>query len=88
MRKIPSETYGWLIEVVPSRSYRLDVRHYPISLEDIERALSYLRENYELYYLVYRLMFEGGLRLSHALYIVESYNPRELVEIPGVGLGP
>jgi intergrase/recombinase len=31
-------------------------------------------------------MLEGGLRLSHALLLVESFNPRELVEIPGVGL--
>jgi transcriptional regulator with XRE-family HTH domain len=32
MRRIPPETYGWLMEVVPSRSYRLDVRPYPINL--------------------------------------------------------
>jgi len=32
MRRIPPETYGWLVEVVPSRSYRLDVRPYPINL--------------------------------------------------------
>jgi len=40
------------MEVVPSRSYRLDVRPYPISPEDVKRTLAYLREWHELYYLV------------------------------------
>jgi intergrase/recombinase len=86
MRKIPPETYGWLMEVVPSRSYRLDVRSYPINLEDVAETLRYLKENHELYYLIYRLMLEGGLRLSHTLLLIESFSPRELVEIPGIGL--
>jgi intergrase/recombinase len=86
MRKIPPETYGWIMEVVPSRSYKLDVRPYPINLEDVAKTLKYLEENHELYYLIYRLMLEGGLRLSHALLLIESFNPKELVEIPGVGL--
>jgi intergrase/recombinase len=86
MRKIPPETYGWLMEVVPSRSYRLDVRPYPISLDDVKRTLAYLRESHGLYYLIYRLMLEGGLRLSQALLLVKSFSPRELVEIPGVDL--
>jgi hypothetical protein len=29
-------------------------------------------------------MLEGGLRLSHAIYIVENYNPEEVVEINGL----
>jgi len=86
LRKIPPETYGWLMEVVPSRSYRLDVRSYPISLDEVRKTMGYLREKHKLYYLVYRLMLEGGLRLSHALYLIENCNPREIVEIPGVGL--
>jgi intergrase/recombinase len=86
MRRIPPETYGWLMEVVPSRSYRLDVRPYPINPEDVKRTLAYLRERHELYYLVYRLMLEGDLRLSHALLSIKSLNPGELVEIPGVSL--
>jgi len=86
LRRIPPETYGWLMEVVPSRSYRLDVRPYPISLEEVKKTMEYLREKHKLYYLVYRLMLEGGLRLSHALHIIKSYDPREIVEIPGVWL--
>jgi len=82
--RIPPETYGWLMEVVPSRSYKLDVRSYPISIEDLAKTMNTLRESHELYYLVYRLMLEGGLRLSHALYLVENYNPREIVEISGL----
>jgi len=86
MRKISPETYGWLMEVVPNRSYKLDVRSYPISLDDVKRTLVYLGENHELYYLVYRLMLEGGLRLSHTLLLVELFSPRDLVEISGVEL--
>jgi intergrase/recombinase len=84
LRRIPPETYGWLMEIVPSRSYKLDVRSYPISLEDLPKTMNTLRESHELYYLVYRLMLEGGLRLSHAVYLVENYNPREIVEISGL----
>jgi intergrase/recombinase len=85
-RRIPPETYGWLMEVVPSRSYRLDVRPYPINLEDVAKTLKYLEGNHELYYLAYRLMLEGGLRLSHALLLIKSFSPRDLVEIPGVDI--
>jgi intergrase/recombinase len=86
MRRIPPETYGWLMEVVPSRGYRLDVRPYPISLEDVAKTLKHLEEEHELYYLVYRLMLEGGLRLSHALLLVKSFNPGEVVEVNGLGI--
>jgi intergrase/recombinase len=84
LRKIPPETYGWLMEIIPSRSYKLDVRSYPISIEDLAKTMNTLRESHELYYLVYRLMLEGGLRLSHAIHLVENYNPREIVEINGL----
>jgi len=63
------------MEVVPSRSYRLDVRPYPIGLEDVKKTMEYLRERHELYYLVYRLMLEGGLRLSYALLVLRDFNP-------------
>jgi len=86
LRKIPPETYGWLIEVVPSRSYKLDVRPYPINLDEVKKTMEYLKENHELYYLVYKLMLEGGLRLSHTLHLIKNYNPKELVEIPGIEL--
>jgi intergrase/recombinase len=86
LRKIPPETYGWVMEVVPSRSYKLDVRPYPISLEDIVKTMNALEESHRLYYLIYKLMLEGGLRLSHALLLIESFSPREFVEIPGVGI--
>jgi len=50
----------------------------------IAKTMNTLRESHELYYLVYRLMLEGGLRLSHATHLVENYNPREIVEINGL----
>ena len=56
------------MEVVPSRGYRLDVRPYPISLDEVKGTMSYLRERHRLYYLVYRLMLEGGAEaLSRAI---------------------
>jgi len=73
------------MEAVPSRSYKLDVRPYQISLEDVVRTLQYLRENHDLYYDL-QADVEGGLRLSHALQVVREFNPGEVVEIPGVGL--
>ena len=32
-------------------------------------------------------MLEGGLRLSHAAYVIRNFNPREVVEVPGIDLG-
>jgi intergrase/recombinase len=54
------------MEVVPSRGYKLDVRPYQISLDNIIKIMQYLKQHHEKYYLVYRLMIEGGLRLSHS----------------------
>jgi len=85
-RVISPEIYGWLIDVVPSRSYRLDVRPYPINPEDLVKTIVFLRDNHEKYYLVYKLMIESGLRLSHALMLIENFNPSEIIEIPGVDL--
>ena len=85
-RLIPPEVFGWIMEVVPSRSYRLDVRPYQISLEDVAKTLQFLRQNHELYYLLYRLMLEGGLRLFHAIQVVKDFRPSEAVEIPAIGL--
>jgi len=74
------------MEVVPSRSYRLDVRSHPVNLDEVKKTVEYLKENHELYYLVYRLMLEGRLRLSHTLHLIETYSPGEIVEMPGIGL--
>jgi intergrase/recombinase len=85
-RLIPPEVFGWIMEVVPSRSYRLDVRPYQISLDDVAKTLQFLQQRHELYYLLYRLMLEGGLRLLHAIQVVKDFKPSEAVEIPAVGL--
>jgi intergrase/recombinase len=84
VRRISPEAYGWIMEVVPSRSYKLDVRPYPIDLQEVGETLRYLRGNHELYYLIYRLMLEGGLRLSHALTLIKSFKPDEVVEVNGL----
>jgi len=83
---ISPETFGWIMEVVPSRSYKLDVRPYQIDLEDVKKTIQYLREHHEKYYTLYRLMLEGGLRLSHTLHVLKTFSPNEVVEIPEVGL--
>uniref|UniRef100_A0A7C2FDB9 Uncharacterized protein n=1 Tax=Thermosphaera aggregans TaxID=54254 RepID=A0A7C2FDB9_9CREN len=44
-RKAPPEAYGWLMEIVPSRSYKLNMRPYSISIDEIKKMMEYLREN-------------------------------------------
>ncbi len=80
-RRIPPETFGWLMEVVPSRSYRLDVRPYQIRLEEVKETIQFLKEHHEKYYTLYRLMLESGARLSHAIHVIKTFNPEEIVEI-------
>jgi len=85
-RLISPETFGWIMEVVPSRGYKMDVRPYQISLEDVAKTMHFLKEKHKVYYTIYRLMLEGGLRLSHALHVVATFNPNEVVEIPEIHL--
>jgi len=85
-RRISPETFGWLMEVVPSRSYKLDVRPYQINLDDVKRTLEFLRSKHAVYYIVYRAMLESGARFVHILKMIESWSPSEVVEIPGVGI--
>ena len=85
-RRISPETYGWIMEVVPSRSYKIDVRPYPINIEDLRRTMDFLRERHGKYYVVYRAMLEGGLRLSHALHMIENFSPEEVIEIPNTAI--
>ena len=85
-RKISPETFGWIMEVVPSRSYRLDVRPYPIKLEDVKRTYSHLKRHHTIYYTIYRAMLESGARFEHVLKMLEQWSPQERIEIPGTGI--
>jgi intergrase/recombinase len=85
-RKISPETYGWIMEVVPSRSYKMDVRPYPINIEDLIKTMDFLRERHGKYYVVYRAMLEGGLRLSHTLHMIKTFSPEEVIEIPNTAI--
>ncbi|MEM4971023.1 MAG: integrase [Sulfolobales archaeon] len=85
-RRISPETFGWIMEVVPSRSYKLDVRPYQVDLESVRKTLDFLRERHRVYYVVYRVMLESGARFEHVLRMVETWKPSEVVELPGVGL--
>ena len=55
-RVISPETFGWIIEVVSPIGYKLDVRPYQTSAENIVKTFSYLKEHCKRYYLVYRLI--------------------------------
>ena len=85
-RRISPEAFGWMMEIVPSRSYRLDVRPYTISWEEVRRTFSFLRERHVIYYAIYRVMLESGARFTHVLKMIEAWNPGEVVEIPGLAL--
>jgi len=85
-RKISPEIFGWIMEVVPSRSYKLDVRPYQINLEDVKKTLEFLKDKHKMYYTVYRVMLESGARFEHVLKMIGSWRPEEVVEIPGVGV--
>ncbi|MEM0285023.1 MAG: integrase [Sulfolobales archaeon] len=81
-RKIPLETFGWLMEVVPSRGYRAGVRVFEIDLELFEATLRHLKERHDLYYLYFLLMYYSGIRLEHVVKLVATFKPREVVYIP------
>jgi len=85
-RRISPETFGWIMEVVPSRSYKLDVRPYKIELEDVRKTLAYLKQHHQTYYTIYRVMLESGARFEHVLKMIAEWSPRETVEIPGTGI--
>jgi len=82
-RRISPEIFGWIMEVVPSRSYRLDVRPYPIKIEDVKQTLNHLKINHQTYYTIYRVMIESGARYEHVLKMIEYWRPSEIIEIPG-----
>jgi len=79
-RGISPEAYGWLMNVIPSRSYRIYVKRYKIEDEDIRNTFKFLRENHEIYYIVYRLMLESGARYMHILRMIRDFNPDEYIE--------
>ena len=80
-RKIPLETYGWIMEVVPSRRYEREVKIFKIDLELLRKTIEFLRKNHELYYLYYLIMYYSGIRLEHVVKLVENYNPKEIVYV-------
>ncbi|MEM1701537.1 MAG: integrase [Desulfurococcaceae archaeon] len=85
-RRVSPETFGWIMEVVPSRSYKLDVRPYQISIEDVRKTVSFLKENHRIYYTVYRAMLESGVRFEHLLEMMKTWNPKEIVLIESIDL--
>ncbi len=80
-RKIPLETFGWLMEVVPSRHYKVGVKVFNIDLNLLKRTFEFLRGRHTLYYLYYLLMYYSGIRLEHVIKMVREFNPNEVVYI-------
>jgi len=85
-RRISPETFGWIMEVVPSRSYRLDVRPYRIDLGDVKKTLNYLKQHHQTYCIIYQVMLESGVRYVYVLKMVAEWSPSETVEIPGTDI--
>jgi intergrase/recombinase len=85
-RAVSPEFLGWVLEAVPARTYHMDVRPYSIDEGEVRGTLESLRANHRAYYLIYRLMLEGGLRLEHALRLAREFAPGEEVEVPGLDL--
>ena len=84
-REISGETYGWIMEYVPSRSYRVEPRAYEVRDEDLRRTFEHLRSRHGLYYTIYLIMYFSGSRLAHALKLIESWSPSEAVFIKMLG---
>ena len=74
-RVISPETFGWIMEIVPSRSYKLDVRPYPIEIDTVKKTMDHLKERHLLYHVVYRIMLESGARFEHVLLMLEKVEP-------------
>ena len=70
--EISHQTLFWILTRVPGRRTEKSPRNPVIDIEKLRRTLSYLRENHERYYLLYRLMLESGLRFEHALRFLGS----------------
>lgn len=81
-RLIPLETFGWLSEVVPGRGYNMGVGVFEVNLDLFERTLKHPEENRSLCHLYFLLMYYPGIRLEHAVGLVATFRPRELVYIP------
>jgi intergrase/recombinase len=81
-RVISGESYGWIMEYVPSRSYKVVPKVYEINIEDVKKTLEYLKRNHELYYTIYLLMLYSGARLQHVLKLIREWNPDQVVYIP------
>ena len=80
-RKIPLETFGWIMEVVSSRTYEGRVRIFKIDVELFKKTMDFLRERHELYYTYYLIMYYSGIRLEHVVKLVETYRPDEVVYV-------
>ena len=80
-RRIPLETFGWIMEAVPARRWEKKVKAREINVQHVVESLRYLAEKHELYYLYYILMYYSGARLKHVMQMVAEYSPREVVKI-------
>ena len=83
--EIPLETYKLLMKVISSRRYKLTIKVYEVSPAEAARTMEFIRATQELCYLYYVLMYYGGVRVRHAVRLIESFRPEEEVFIEMLG---
>ncbi len=74
------------MEVVPSRSYRLDVRPYKIELEDVRKNSCLPQATPPDILHDIPSMLESGARFEHVLKMIAEWSPDETIEIAGTGI--
>jgi intergrase/recombinase len=84
-REIDNEFAEWVLKKVPTRRYKVSVKIHEISFEDVRKALKVLSEKDLKLYWLYRLLLESGIRLAHALELIENWNPNEKVFVDALG---
>jgi intergrase/recombinase len=69
-----------LVAVVPKTRSCVDVRE--AGLEDVARTMETIRP-YTKYYTLYRVVLDGGIRLVHAVQLLQSFKPERLTRLEG-----
>ena len=80
VKGLPDEEAERLLATVPKTRSSVDYRE--ASLEDVARTMEVVR-SHDKYYLVYRLVLDGGIRLAHAVQLLQTYQPERLTRLGG-----
>jgi len=75
VRGFPEDEAERLVTMIPKTRSCVDYRE--ASLEDVARTLEIVRP-YEKYYALYRVVLDGGIRLAHAVQLLQTFQPERL----------